>query len=102
MAEEKKAQSKASKLYAEATTRLREENRERFDAILAELYQKAGMTYTKRKTAEQREAEKREAELAKARKRIAELQQKYPELEQDEVPVEIRSSDSADASDQRA
>lgn len=74
-------QSKASKLYAAATTAIREKYRSEFDALLADLYQQSGMTYTKRKTAEEREAEKQAAELEKARKQIAALQEKHPELQ---------------------
>lgn len=102
---EGKQQSKASKLYAEATTELRETYRAEFDKLLAEKYRQNGMTYTKRKTAEERAEEKRKAELEKARQQVAALHEKYPELyepAQDEPPVDIRSDDSATGTDDRA
>lgn len=83
-----KEQSKASKLYNQATTLLRDEHRDEFERILAELYQNNGMTYTKRKTPEERAAEKRQAELAKARQQVQSLHEKYPELlEPPVIPV---------------
>ena len=66
-----------STVYAKATAILREKHREEFDSILTAQFAAAGMTYKRRKTAEEREAEAAEARLAKARAKALALKAEF-------------------------
>lgn len=61
----------SNKLYTAATRRLRERFAEEFQDILADEYEKAGLTYKRRLSADERAEQERQKAIAKARAKQA-------------------------------
>jgi dsDNA-binding SOS-regulon protein len=69
-----------NKAYGKAMSRLREEHREEFDALVAEEYEAVGLTFRKRASAEEREAREAAEREAKAKAKLDKLLAEHPEL----------------------
>ena len=72
-----KPSNQRNKLYAAATAELRESHRAEFDSLVEKQYVNAGLTYTRRLSAEERAERDAAIKLEKARQKAAKLKAEF-------------------------
>lgn len=64
-------------LYTRALARLRDAHRDEFNTLLVGVYEESGLTYKRRRTKEERDAERESEAKQKAQAKIADLVFRY-------------------------